>query len=817
MTKPINKLILLSVFLLGLSGLCHSQIVVKTSAPYNNVNYLVDGILLGEGIKVSNVAFSGFASQIGFFSKGKSFMGIDSGIVLSTGMVAEMMPPQATNPWLGSALSSGAQDNDLLNLSNLVKEAYNTPAISKMEDAAILEFDFLPSSDSVVFNYVFASEEYPAYINQAYNDVFGFFISGPGIDGKYSSPAGFPDSSINIAVIPGTQIPITVSSVNKDRNGEYFKSNGDENGSFNFNGYTTVLTATAKVTPCELYHIKLAIADGSRNNIDSGVFLEAKSFSTSGFNLEPSLSMIENSMVLESCAQSKVTIKRKNKLPYSEDVFVSMNSGSVADTNDITWVSPGPWVIPAGEDSVVFPFTVRNDGLTEGKERLILDFHLISGCSDILRSMSVNIDDAVGLSFANNVNGTVDFRCYEVDTVLDGIADGGYGQYSYQWWENGNLLPDMTSTLTVNKPVVQTTYDVQVFDACNLGPINRQFVINPPPAVSPMNIDIDSNRDTLVLPCRDKDTLLVPELIYSFSGLANLEWKTTSKIIGNDTMAVIRPDISEFYYLTAKDFCGTVASDSIFITFANLVPLDVSVSNDQMICPGDQLILQANATGGTQPLFYYWDNVAAATQSLSVSPDETTQYQVTVTDFCGIESRKSILISVSEIAADFSYEYDETDFGIIINNYSQGQNLDYKWELDKEDFSQEKNPFINIDDVENHELILTVTDVVSGCVDSVVKVLLPQMFTYIPNAFTPNGDGYNDVFKVSVVDPVYFELSIYDRWGGLVFRSTDPEQGWDGTTPSTGIIRAGTYSFFVSAGRSNEIRLEKFGVIRAEP
>ena len=73
--------------------------------------------------------------------------------------------------------------------------------VQDINDVAVLEFDFIPSSDNVTFKYVFASQEYFAYENSQFNDVFGFFISGPGIVGPYASPAGFPNGSINIATI----------------------------------------------------------------------------------------------------------------------------------------------------------------------------------------------------------------------------------------------------------------------------------------------------------------------------------------------------------------------------------------------------------------------------------------------------------------------------------------------------------------------------------------------------------------------------------------------------------------------------------------
>jgi hypothetical protein len=142
----------------------------------------------------------------------------------------------------------------------------------------VLEFDFVPSSDTVTFNYSFGSEEYLAWVNTTFNDVFGFFISGPGITGIYSSPPGFPNGSQNIAVVPNSNplLPITVSSVHPGYNGQYYNSGT----TISYNGYTDVFTALAVVQPCETYHIRLAIADGSDDYLDSGVFLEANSFSS---------------------------------------------------------------------------------------------------------------------------------------------------------------------------------------------------------------------------------------------------------------------------------------------------------------------------------------------------------------------------------------------------------------------------------------------------------------------------------------------------------------------------------------------------------
>ena len=115
---------------------------------------------------------------------------------------------------------SGLADNDLLAVAQSVN-----PAILSTSDAVILEFDFVPSSNVAAFNFVFASDEYLQWIGSVFNDVFAFFVSGPGITGPYSSPAGFPGGSANVALVPGTNTPITISTIHPTSNAAFYVQN----------------------------------------------------------------------------------------------------------------------------------------------------------------------------------------------------------------------------------------------------------------------------------------------------------------------------------------------------------------------------------------------------------------------------------------------------------------------------------------------------------------------------------------------------------------------------------------------------------------
>jgi len=244
----------------------NAQIVIDNNPPYDNPTWLIDNILLGGGVIASNHSFQGETIQIGFFDAINTNLGIDSGIVMACGDIYTLDP---NNAGPGGVMPNTVTDPDLLAVANSVPGMIGQSfSVSSINDVAILEFDFIPTSDSLNFRYAFGSAEYFAWENSSYNDVFGFFLSGPGITGPYSAPVAFPNGSINLAFVPNTTppLPITISSINSVTpiNQQYFIDN--QNGLSiiaDADGFTTVLTARASVQCGETYHIRLAIADGS--------------------------------------------------------------------------------------------------------------------------------------------------------------------------------------------------------------------------------------------------------------------------------------------------------------------------------------------------------------------------------------------------------------------------------------------------------------------------------------------------------------------------------------------------------------------------
>jgi len=269
---------------LWLTATTSSQAQINIDTSYT-AEQLVKQILVGNGVLVGPVQYQGPKHAMAYFEDPDFNVHLEKGIVLSSGNAYFVQGPNRVPDKGWASMTPG--DEDL-----------NGITTGETHDAAVLEFDFVTSSEFLSFNFVFGSEEYLEYVGSKYNDVFGFFISGPGLD------------NVNLAVLPGTEVPITVNNINHKKNKKYYHDNSFQNTSHPFiwdnrkkkpvrnkrygktakappyqvqyDGFTQVLEARCQVVPNQVYHIKLAIADVSDYILDSGVFLEGGSFRSFG-------------------------------------------------------------------------------------------------------------------------------------------------------------------------------------------------------------------------------------------------------------------------------------------------------------------------------------------------------------------------------------------------------------------------------------------------------------------------------------------------------------------------------------------------------
>jgi gliding motility-associated-like protein len=250
------KHFLLCSLLLGSIGFAHAQLDVTTG--YTAMQLAEE--LVGTGIEIVGAELDCPSLASGIFDCIDCNLGIDSGFVLTTGRATNAEGPNNSGSLGYNNGASGDPDLNAL------------PGVGTTYDACVLEIDIIPECDTVSFDYAFGSEEYNEFVGSI-NDAFAFWISGPGIVG-----------AVNIALIPGTTLPVTIDNVNLTSYSEYYNNNtGVPAGDpyyIQYDGFTTVLTAISAVIPGETYHLKLAIGDEADHIYDSGVFLKANSLST---------------------------------------------------------------------------------------------------------------------------------------------------------------------------------------------------------------------------------------------------------------------------------------------------------------------------------------------------------------------------------------------------------------------------------------------------------------------------------------------------------------------------------------------------------
>ncbi len=155
---------------------------------------------------------------------------------------------------------------------------------------------------------------------------------------------------------------------------------------------------------------------------------------------------------------------------------------------------------------------------------------------------------------------------------------------------------------------------------------------------------------------------------------------------------------------------------------------------------------------------------------------------------------------------------------VKIRNFSENV-AEYHWDFGGFGTSDDFEPRYYLNEIENGFVDICLTATTSnGCVDTVCEVIevVGALLLYVPNTFTPEGDGFNDVFLpvFSGELPETYDLTIYTRWGNQVFHTTDPLQGWDGVGPTKVECEDGVYVYKISlTGRYDGKKVTKAGTL----
>jgi PKD repeat protein len=249
--KHLSFLILLFPTLLFAQGSGPQVIPMSTAA---QIDSIISNFMLGGCVEVTNIHYTGVPAAAGLFIDPSLSIGLAYGVILTTGDAQIALGPNNSE---SAGISNELPGDTLLDVF----------AGAPTYDACIVEFDFIPSGDTIfVADFVFGSEEYPEFVNSGYNDAFGFFVEGPSTNGP-----------LNVAWIPGSSTPIAIDNVNAGMNSEYYVDN-TAGTTLQYDGYTTPIYLQYPVLAGETYHLKVVIADAGDGIYDSGVIIRSQSF-----------------------------------------------------------------------------------------------------------------------------------------------------------------------------------------------------------------------------------------------------------------------------------------------------------------------------------------------------------------------------------------------------------------------------------------------------------------------------------------------------------------------------------------------------------
>lgn len=528
--------------------------------------------IAGPGIQIQNPQITGAAVSYGSYSTENTLLPFASGIILSTGKASNAIGPNNVQhkSYINGTAGSLLLDSTMGQITN---------------DACVFEFDLIPQGDTIRFNFTFASEEYHNFVGSSYSDVFGFYISGPGIVGLE-----------NIALIPGTSDPININNINSVINNEYFSDNDNPPGNdLQYNGYTINLEAIKAVNSCDSYHLTLVIADANDYSIDSGVFIE-KIESSNASLTSATAGGIE--YMIEGCNDGTVTFTRLSE-ETSEDITVTFYVDGTA-LNGIDYipqigVDPDPAVaktivIPSGSATSSITVSPVIDGIPNVNKYMAI-YLASSTCPDILYdslffpifdSLIVNTGADTAICFGESLN---------LQTLQGGSA----------WsWTPSDALDDPFISNPLATPDTTTTFILHsTASTCEGWDTTQVYVSN-------INVSIDSIKSSCF-------GLTDGFIEISITGGRNphlLSWTgpngftDTNLIISNLEPGSYNYSVVDAIGCSSNGEVTVGANDSLSITLSTLT---FPPFNHNIACFGDSSgIIYSNVTGGSPDYQYTW-------------------------------------------------------------------------------------------------------------------------------------------------------------------------------------------------------------------
>ena len=355
-------------------------------------------------------------------------------------------------------------------------------------------------------------------------------------------------------------------------------------------------------------------------------------------------------------------------------------------------------------------------------------------------------------------------------------GSGGSGNYTYNWSPNlgtGNAYTVYTSTAT--------TWSVSAVDANGCASAPSAIAVDVF-QFSPANLNVTSSPSI----CQGASATITTNVT---GNTGQLTWNWSNNLNGPGPFTVY-PTTTTTYSVNVTNVCGVVVPATTQVV---VHPIPTVIVDPQFAtgCDVVNLSFVDTATANTGST-YWWDfgdnstgTGASTNHDYTMGGTYTVQVTVTSPYGCsGSNSNQVTLIIYDSPTANFTMSSDEVTIvepTVLFTNNCSGNTLGWWWDFGDTTTSTLSSPTHSYQRTGNFNVRL-IAESFGGCRDTVEQPLevIPEFTIFIPIAFTPNGDGINEIFYVYGAEITTFNMQLYDRWGNLMFESDDLYEGWDG-------------------------------------
>jgi hypothetical protein len=779
-----KRRMLLFICMIGIFSTASSQTIVQTGPfPEQWVQQMCDGIIAPFNVTISDNLISDIRNQFGGFHNVNSAIDLPYGAMIATGDIHFFVGPNTT--YTSDEYSEGFTDSDQ-DLLQLVPEEVDP----EFWNYNYLDFDFIATSDSIAFEYVFGSEEYNMFTTNYY-DVFAILLSGPSISGPFSNDA------INITTIPGTDISITPTHINNGIQNlgpceycEYFNSpmedgensvTGNVNEPYdydpyypNVDGYTNRMVASNATICGELYHVRILIANARDRARQSLAYIKVKSTESSAISCEivnsQSGQVIPN--LSEGCMELALSLSRPTNDDLSLDFSGTISLSGTAQFGVDYEFDPIEFIIPAGQNTILLPLNILSDALDE-VESIGFVFEYSSGCAGTMISEFIyGIDDVSAQLSVNDQN----FLLCEITSpfYLEPIIYGGSGNFSYSW-ESGE-----TTYSKLISPIEAQDLSVTITDLCTGEMITASHTIE---------IFMDdyhlflSPSDTVSISCGESVVLdwWTTGGYNSLNSLIYLFHEYTSFNNNTDSISLFSPTFCE-NYIIAEDACHSLDTASIYVLFDYPV-LELNLPDTIFIqCP-DSFVIAPEYISFNEPLSTSWYDQGTLLDTLSILQEQynyLSQSTISffVQDGCNqLQSFETVVQLEGGFAEGAELIYSDSilcENSQLILEAQVGDNSNLLWFQNGSPIENQNDSILEVTSTGTYYFVISsdVCDAVMTSDSVVVQTIIPvvSLFSYssegLEFSFTSNSEFADSVFwdlgdgaTTSEMNPVHAYLN----------------------------------------------------------